>query len=120
MVSLSAKDIMLTAVQKGEVGYATNYHRRLRMAFLSGLKAAIVDTMVGVDAEAETIEELVQMAKNAEVLAGCGPASQNFAINATLAEPSEFDLAVEAVITRRFGAQRGRGGGSRGGACGGA
>ena len=119
IVSLSVEDIMLTAVQKQEVGYATNYQRRLRMAFLSGLKAAIVDKMVGVNAEVATIEELVQMAKNAEVLAGCGPASQRFAVNAT-ESATEFDQAVTAVSARRFGPRRGRGGGFRGGARSGA
>ena len=111
MVSLSAEDVMLTDDQKAEVGYATNYQRRLKRAFLSGLKSAIVDKMVGVNAETATMEELVTMATNAEVLAGCAPQSQAFGVS----EVSDFDKAVEAAMVRRFGPSRGRGG-PRGGA----
>jgi hypothetical protein len=68
LCALQNEDMGVTAAQKGEVGYATGFQRRLKRAFLQGLRPNIRASMVGADPEAATIGDLVILARNAETL----------------------------------------------------
>jgi hypothetical protein len=119
-LAMNNEDIGLTDDIKAEAGYESNLARRLKRAFLGGLRQEVRAAMVGVDPEAATIEELVRLARNAENLArsAMGPTAPIAEVAVGTEEISALEAAIEAVLTRRYGPAGGRGRGGGGGGAG--
>jgi hypothetical protein len=114
------EDRTLTDAVKAEAGYRTNVQRRVRRAFLAGLRSKIRDAMVGVNPDTATLAEMLVLARNAEamsrqVTATAGAAAVDSIASAPPLSPST-QRVVDAVYQRmRDGkkANRGGGGGDR-------
>jgi hypothetical protein len=121
------EDLTLTAEVKDEAGYQTNVDRRVRRAYLSGLRQNIRSAMVGVEPDTATLDEMERLAKNAELLQPRVAASvQAMDCGPDVASPDMVSAVVDAVFKkmnasrgRGRGGGAGRGGAGRGGASGG-
>lgn len=107
------EDLTLGAAVKAEAGYETNVQRRVRRAFLAGLRQQIRSAMVGVDPDVDGLDHMEELARKAELLQ---PQSRPAAVNAQA--PLDVDAFVAEVYKRmaaRGGHGGGRGGRGRGG-----
>jgi hypothetical protein len=124
------EDIQEDDATRAHAIYIAQFNRRVKLTFMKGLRAEVRMAMVGANVHAMTGPELLQSAKNAEMLqakspaaAGQGtPSAKQLEIAAAEAALSPEARAMIAVMESRF---RSRGGGrsssgGRGGRGGGA
>jgi hypothetical protein len=115
--------------------YKAQFQRKVKFTFLKGLRPDVRQAMAGVNVQTATVAELLQAARNAEVLvmkshppaAAGGEGRKQAEIDALQANLSPDCRAMLAVMQHNFrarggargGGGRGRGGGRGGGSSGG-
>jgi uncharacterized membrane protein YgcG len=117
------EDRTLAQAVKNEDGYMTNVNRRVRRAYLAGLRQEVRAAMVGVDPDVALIDEMVVLARNAELLTRQAATRQtvNVVTNAAYdvdLPPREYpglSLEDQATVDAVYSRYPPRGGGGRGG-----